>query len=78
MTKVEELVKMLSSRINSLTKSAAQLSRMAGASTCPRERRNLRDKSREARSKAALLQARMEKLQPYSDDKEIDLLTVGE
>lgn len=77
MTKVEELVKMLSSRINSLTKSAAQLSRMAGASTCPRERRNLRDKSREARNKAALLQARVNKLTPYSDDQEIDTLSAG-
>jgi hypothetical protein len=78
MTKVEELAKMISSRINSLTKSAAQLSRMAGASTCPRERRNLRDKSREARNKAALMQARLDKLKPYADDQELDLLSNGQ
>jgi len=63
MTKVEELVKMLSSRITSLTREAAKLSRMAGASTCTRERRYLRDKSRETRNKAALMQARLDKLQ---------------
>lgn len=62
MTKVEELVKMLSSRIVSLTREAAKLSRMAGASTCPRERSMLRDKCRQTRNKAALMQARLDKL----------------
>lgn len=75
MTKVEELVKMLSSRIASYTRTAAKLSRMAGASTCPRERHNLRNESREARNKAALLQARVDKLQPYADDQELDQLS---
>lgn len=62
MTKVEELIKMLSARITSLTREAAKLSRMASASTSPRERGYLRDKSRETRNKAALLQARLNKL----------------
>jgi len=75
MTKVEELVKMLSSRITSYTRAAAQLSRMAGASTSTSERRNLRNESREARNKAALLQARVDKLKPYMDDQEIDQLS---
>lgn len=78
MTKVEELVKMLSSRITSYTRTAAKLSRMAGASTCPRERYNLRNESREARNKAALLQARVDKLQPYADDQELDQLSDGQ
>lgn len=62
MTKVEELVKMLSSRIVSLTREAAKLSRMTGASTCPRQRSILRDKCRETRNKATMLQARLDKL----------------
>jgi hypothetical protein len=77
MTKVEELVKMLSSRIASYTRAAAKLSRMAGASTCPRERRSLRDESRSARNKAALLQARLDKIMPGATDEELDQASNG-
>lgn len=78
MTKVEELVKMLSSRITSYTRAAAQLSRMAGASPDPRERRNLRDESRNARNKAALLQARVNKLNAsLAADDDLDLISNG-
>lgn len=78
MTKVEELVKRLSSRITSYTRAADKLSRMAGASTSTSERRNLRNESREARNKAAMLQARVDKLKPYADDQELDQLSNGQ
>lgn len=78
MTKVEELVKMLSSRITSYTRAAEKLSRMAGASPDPRERRNLRDESRNARNKAALLQARVNKLNAgIAEDDDLDQISNG-
>lgn len=62
MDKLEELSKLMASRIAFLTREATKLSRMAGASVCHRERRYLRDKSRELRNKAKLMQSRLDKL----------------
>jgi len=58
----EKLKNMMSVRINALLREAAKLARTATFSSCPNERRWLRDESKTMKSKAAMLQARIAKL----------------
>lgn len=76
MDNTKSLVKMLTHRVTALTREAKKLSRMAGASRCERERYNLREASRQAKRKAEMLQARLDRIIDMSPPIQEDIANV--